>query len=567
MLGLLVDDDEDVLDLLETVLAHLGHEVMRAGDAATGLAAFAGRRAELVVLDWRLPGMDGLEACRRLRALPGGDACHVLVITAHAGPEVLAAALEAGADDYLPKPFEPETLRMRLSIATENARHRAQRHRAEAELRARRDALEALLDALRAGAMIAGPDGRLGFVNRAAGELFGLEAEDWTDRGWAEALPLPARDRERLRAMAERPAAQRDKVEVELRPSPGRARAVEIDVRDDPRAPGGRCFFVYDVSEVAALRRQLSARGRLGELVGRSPKMTEVYETVRQVAPVDSTVLILGETGTGKELVARALHEHSRRADGPLIPVNCAGLTESILNSTLFGHRKGAFTGADADQEGLFEAANGGTIFLDELGDIPMSVQTRLLRVLQEREITRVGETRPRKIDVRVLAATHRDLAEEIAAGRFREDLLYRLRVVTVRLPPLRERREDIPLLVDALLEDVCASLGKRVAGPSHDTLRVLMDHRWPGNVRELRSCLEAAVIRCRGDRIEPDDLPPEIDAPPPPRPAPMSEEDERVAIHAALEATGGNRTAAAKVLGISRATFYRRLTELDIQV
>ena len=248
--------------------------------------------------------------------------------------------------------------------------------------------------------------------------------------------------------------------------------------------------------------------------------------------------------------------------------VNCAGLTESLLGSQLFGHKRGAFTGAVEDHKGLFEAADGGTIFLDEIGDVPMSVQANLLRVLQEREVVRLGESKPRKIDVRVVAATNRDLTEEVEAGRFRMDLLYRIRVARLSLPPLRERREDIPLLVAWFLGEYRAASGKEVQNVSSEAIRVMMAYEWPGNVRELKSAVEFAVIRCKGMVLSPEDLPSEIVATGRPM-GPMAadeHEDEKGRILAALKSARGNRALAARLLGISRATFYRHMKRLDIE-
>jgi DNA-binding NtrC family response regulator len=314
--------------------------------------------------------------------------------------------------------------------------------------------------------------------------------------------------------------------------------------------------------------------------------MQKVFRHIRQAAGVRSTALVAGETGTGKELVARALHDHGPRSSGPFVVVNCAALTEELAAGRLFGHAKGAFTGATEEREGYFEAADGGTIFLDEIGDVPLEVQVNLLRVLEERTVTRVGETEPRAVDVRVVAATRRDLAAEVEAGRFRRDLLHRLRVARVDLPPLRARRTDLPLLVPALLEEARAATGKDAPREvSRAAMRRILDYEWPGNVRELKNALEFAVIRTEGPILQPGDLPPEIrEAAGENSSGPdLSLEDENHAksekraksenhseseedrVRAALKAAGGNRTEAAKLLGVSRATLYRRLDEFDI--
>ena len=327
--------------------------------------------------------------------------------------------------------------------------------------------------------------------------------------------------------------------------------------------------------EVAPPAQQEEAKGAFSELVGQSMAMQEVYQQIWDVAQVDASVLIEGETGTGKELVARAIHNASLRKEKPCIAVNCAGLTESLVASQLFGHRRGAFTGAIADQQGLFEAANGGTLFLDEIGDLPPGVQTHLLRVLQEREILRLGESRPRKIDVRIIAATHRTLCDEVAKGRFRADLLYRLRVARVHLPPLRDRQEDIPLLLSVFLTQYQTESDQLVPEVSPAALQCLAAYAWPGNIRELKNALEYALIRCKGGVIRSADLPPEIEeAVAVPHAmggvegessadGETDEMDETARILATLERVRGNRTAAARVLGISRATLYRRLASL----
>lgn len=320
------------------------------------------------------------------------------------------------------------------------------------------------------------------------------------------------------------------------------------------------------MTDVHHLRRLLELKAHYHDLIGKSRGMTQIYEQIQDLARVDSTVLIEGETGTGKELVARALHQASARRTGPFIAANCAGLTDSLLGSQLFGHRKGAFTGAIDDQQGLFEAAQGGVLFLDEIGDIPHTVQTNLLRVLQEKEVTRLGETKPRKINVRVLTATHHNLSQDVAKGAFRADLLYRIRVARVHLPPLRERKEDIPLLVTSFLAEGRASMDKIIHRASPATMAALMEYHWPGNVRELKSTIECAIIHCKGDTLEATDLPPELR-----REAvslqtePLTHSDERSRFVSALGQARGNRTKAARLLGMSRATFYRRLTELDL--
>ncbi len=265
----------------------------------------------------------------------------------------------------------------------------------------------------------------------------------------------------------------------------------------------GRCLERVALrQEISRLRGAVHAGEGLGRLIGRSPKMRAVFELAKTLAPVDSTVLILGETGTGKELLARELHEASERRGRPFVAVSCGAIPETLLESELFGHDRGAFTGATRARPGKFEAADGGTIFLDEIGEIPPAVQLKLLRVLQEKEIERLGETRPIKVDVRVVAATHRDLEAMMRAGRFREDLYYRLNVLPIRMPPLRERPEDIPLLAAHFLRRFAERFKKPVTGIAPTALQALLAHSWPGNVRELEHAIERAVIMTPGTEL-----------------------------------------------------------------
>ena len=430
-----------------------------------------------------------------------------------------------------------------------------------------RNDLGSILDELRIGTVMTDENGRVVFLNAAARQLFAWPDTDRLDVAWKDLFGLNPEDTGKLQTLMQKSAEERARIPLHLDRSEGRRVWLEVDVKDDPRDARGKIFFLYDVTEVHDLRRLLDERAQFHDLLGKSKAMQLVYQQIRDVARVDSTVLIEGETGTGKELVARAIHYSSHRKDKPFVAVNCAGLTESLLSSQLFGHKRGAFTGAIEDHQGLFEAANGGTLLLDEIGDIPLTVQNQLLRVLQEREIVRLGESRPRKIDVRVLAATHKSLSDEAAKGRFRSDLFYRIRVARISLPPLRDRREDIPLLTASFLAQFSAASGKNVTEVSRDALRLLADHPWPGNVRELRSAIEFAMIGCRGAVIQPDDLPPEIL-----RPGDFVSVipgdpliDEKARFLEALDRSHGNRALAARLLGISRATLYRRLADLKI--
>jgi len=302
------------------------------------------------------------------------------------------------------------------------------------------------------------------------------------------------------------------------------------------------------------------------ELIARSSAMRQVLELARTVARVDSTVLIIGESGAGKERIARLVHDGSVRAAGPLLAINCGAITDTLLESELFGHCRGAFTGAAGDRPGLFEAARGGTLFLDEVGELPVPVQVKLLRALQQREVRRVGENRSRPIDVRIVAATNRDLKSDVASGRFRKDLYYRLRVVELCVPPLRERREDILPLARVLLAEAAHRLKRPVVSLSARAADQLVRHDWPGNVRELENAMERAVALTQGRRIEVEDLPEDIRRALPVQSAGPGirklAEVERDYILAALERCGGNQTRTAAELGIGASTLYRKLKQ-----
>jgi DNA-binding NtrC family response regulator len=313
------------------------------------------------------------------------------------------------------------------------------------------------------------------------------------------------------------------------------------------------------------------ARGRSG-LLGNSATIRQVYEMIDQVGPSDTTVLITGESGTGKELVARAVHEASARKDGPFVAVNCAAVPANLLESELFGHVRGAFTDAHEPRPGLFAQAGGGTLLLDEIGELPHELQSKLLRVLQEKTMRPVGGDEELPVDVRIIAATNRNLDKEIAEGRFREDLFYRINVVTVHVPPLRERGQDILLLAQFFIDRARLRSGKGVAGMTGTAAQKLLDYEWPGNVRELENCVERAVALTMFERLTVEDLPerivrvdsrePEVEVGDP-RQMPSLEDLERNYIQRVLEAVGGNKTRAATVLGIDRRTLYRKLERM----
>jgi DNA-binding NtrC family response regulator len=560
---ILVVEDEAVVALdVQGRLRRLGYQVVGTAASYEGaLARAAELRPDLVLMDIALrDGPDGIAAAERLRtelAVP------VVFLTAFADADTLERAKRASPHGYIVKPFEGRDLRATIEIAL-------YRDGLDRALQRSHDDLLAVLDVQRIGNVLVEAAGRIVFANAAAGRILGVDPTTLRDLPWPEGLRLSGEARRRVEALLRTAPARRRKVVASL---PGNAPGssvvdIEIEIDDDPRAPERKIFFLTDVSELYGLRRLLDEQGRFRDLVGRSEAVKRVVRLVKQVAPTDVTVLIEGETGTGKELVARAIHDESTRRKGPFMAVNCAGLSEELAASQLFGHRRGAFTGAVADATGVFEAARGGTLFLDEIGDLPPRVQTTLLRVLEERAVMRLGETQLRPVDVRIVAATNRELTTEVAAGRFRSDLFYRIRVGRIHLAPLRERRVDLPLLVQHILSEQRAIAGRAVTTVSDEAMQAMLAYEWPGNIRELKNALGYAVIHCAGPAVELEDLPPELleRAPPAAGTGRALGAEERESIVEALERAGGDRKAAAALLGVSRATLYRRLAQYGIE-
>ena len=441
---LVVDDEVNARTALAELLRDEGFDVETAADAFKALGKYESFSPHVVVTDLKMPGMDGIELVKKLRAME--DAAAVVVMTAFGAVSSAVDAMRAGAADYLTKPLNF-------------------------------DELLVVLD-----------------------------------------------------KVLEQQALRRE------------ARQLRVRVRD---------------------------RVAPNNIIGASPPMQRVFEVVDQVAPSKATVLITGESGTGKELVANALHQRSPRANGPFVKLHCAALAESLLESELFGHEKGSFTGAMARKEGRFEIAHGGTLFLDEIGEISPAIQVKLLRFLQEHEFERVGGNQTLRVDVRVIAATNKNLAEEVAKGRFREDLYYRLNVVAVEMPPLRERRTDVPVLAKFFLDRYAKENGKAIESFAPDTLELLSAYDWPGNVRELENAIERAVVLTTGGTVETKSLPPNVrpritPAGMPTIPGAKLAEIEKYAILETLKSTGGSTSKAAEILGISVRTIQYRLHEYN---
>ncbi|HID56742.1 TPA: PAS domain-containing protein [Candidatus Poribacteria bacterium] len=436
-----------------------------------------------------------------------------------------------------------------------------------------------ILDSIADGVFTINTDWRIELFNRAAERITGFSAE--------EAIGMVCREVFRSNVCdydcAIRRALETGEPVTNYEVIITRKDQVQIPVSvsasilmDDKGRIIGAVETFRDISQLKWLEMELQERYQFDQLIGKSPQMQEIFEQIGMLAENDVTVLIQGETGTGKGVIARAIHLNSHRADGPFVTVNCAALPEPLLESELFGHVKGAFTGAVADKPGRFELANGGTIFLDEIAEIPTHVQAKLLRAIEDKEFERIGGTETVKVDVRIIAATNRDLREEVKAGRFREDLFYRLNVISIKVPPLRERREDIPLLVRFFIDRFNGEFGKQIEGISQQAMDLILRYNWPGNVRELENAIEHAFVHCRGSLIMPEHLPPEIrrsDLFPGiapffnlrPGEKPL-EAAQKAVIIKVLEETGWRIGEAADILGISRPTLWRKMKRYGIK-
>ncbi|HEY3380348.1 MAG TPA: sigma-54 dependent transcriptional regulator [Vicinamibacterales bacterium] len=441
---LIVDDEEIVRESLSAWLEKDGYTLATAQDGETALERIRKERWSILLVDLKMPGIDGLQVLEEARKIQ--PEAVAVIMTAYATVDSAVAAMKIGAYDYLVKPFDPEELSLMIQkIVTQQAL----------------------------------------------------------------------------------------------------------------------------VRENVLLRKVLKREYHFRDLISKSPTMQAVFDLARTAARSHSTILILGESGTGKELLARAVHAESPRSQGPFVAVSCAALTETLLESELFGHEKGAFTGAAARRKGKFEMAHGGTLFLDEIGDVTSKLQLDLLRVLEDRKFFRVGGSEAVTVDVRIIAATNRDLQKAVADGSFREDLFYRLNVIPIHLPPLRDRLEDMPLLVEHFLEQLGAEMNRQIDGVSTDAMGILMAHTWPGNVRELRNVLERAIVVAPGRVIETSDLglrrPPCADIGDNGSLASL-DDVEKHHICRVLQDAGGNISQAARTLGIDRATLYNKMKKYQLR-
>ncbi|MCM2264944.1 MAG: sigma 54-interacting transcriptional regulator [Desulfuromonadales bacterium] len=557
---LVVDDEKSLRLTFETFLRNAGHAATSVASYDEAIAHFDARQGcDVIFSDILLGERTGIDLLRELRRR--GMNAPVIMVTGAPNMETAVEAIRLGAFDYLAKPVTKDVLLRTAERALEFKRLRDENEHFQAVIEGIfRSVGEAIVTVDRDGGVVA--------FNDAAETLCDLSADQIGQP--ADAVPVgavPALQTLLHSTLRDRRRGSVTRLEVSFRSN----QACVVSATSTPLIlPSGEfagaVLVLRDETRLNELERTLKGRRQLHSMVGKSAKMQDVYALIEDLADVPSTVLVTGESGTGKELVADALHYMGTRHNGPLVKVNCAALTDTLLESELFGHVRGAFTGAVQARVGRFQKADGGTIFLDEIGDISPRMQTRLLRVLQEKQIERVGDSTPIDVDVRVVAATNQNLLAKVRRGEIREDLYYRLKVVTVELPPLRERRDDIPLLIEHFRQQLNRELNRSVERISDDVLDLFMEYSWPGNVRELKHALEHALIRCRQAEVFLEHLPAELRRGRETMLA-TSGENEEVTIRAALRRVGGNRVKAARLLGIDRKTLYRKLEKYHIVI
>jgi two-component system, NtrC family, response regulator HydG len=561
---LLVDDEEGIRFTLGCLLKKEGFQVDVAATRREAVGLFVAGRYDLAFVDIMLGGESGIKLLRDIKTM--SPATQVVMITGR--PEVgsAAEAIRLGAFDYLTKPVRHETL---MAVS----RHALSAKKMNDERELYRANLDAIFHTVADSIVMVDRDGRLAQFNAAAGNICGfnggmigkdLATINLNCNGMCCATLLETLQRNTPRELRR----------FECRNHEGKTRIACFTSTPVVEADGsvdGAVAVIRDETRLVDLERSLRKRGRFHNIIGASAPMQRVFALIDVLAEVPTTVLINGESGTGKELVAAALHSSGPRSSGPFVKVNCSALSESLLESELFGHVRGAFTGAISDKTGRFQKAHGGTLFLDEIGDISPAVQMRLLRVLQEGEFERVGESTPMKVDVRIIAATHQNLADKVSQGSFRQDLFYRLNVVRLVLPALRERKDDLELLVAHFIAKFNVKFGRDIMGVSSDVMDAFRAHNWPGNVRELEHAIEHASILCKSDIISVHDLPQDLldslntgISPDSGDTRPAGAPRGTLTLEEALEMTGGNKTRAASLLGISRRTVYRHLEESE---
>ncbi len=552
---LVIDDESNIRFTLHHFLSEEGYGVETAKDYKEAVTLISKNVFDLIITDIILEGKSGIDVLREINNRNMG--CPVIIITGVPDFETASDALRLGAFDYITKPVKKHSLLHVMDMALKHKSLHDEKNKYRLHL-------ETVFRSINEGIVTIDEDGRITDMNR-----FAITSCGYSLKMIGHVIgTIPMLCNGKCHEILNETITSKKPVEVYRHEC--KHRVVSINTTpliDDNGNLSGAMLLIRDETHLDNLERDLQKRTQLHNLVGESDRIQKVYSLIENLADVPTTVLIRGESGTGKELVADALHYRGNRRGKPMIKVNCSALQDSLLESELFGYVKGAFTGAHENRDGRFQKADKGTIFLDEIGDISKKIQLKLLRVLQSNEFERVGDSTPIKVDLRLITATNQDLINKVRLGDFREDLYYRLKVVEIAMPPLRENKEDIPLLVDHFIRKFNIKLNRDINDVSSEVTKMFMDYHWPGNVRELEHTIEHAFIICHGDTITTDCLP-----------ADLRESDEkRISSHKgrctddsdtiiqALKKCRWNISKAARLLGVSRPTMYRKMKEMNL--
>lgn len=559
---LVIDDEENIRFTFESFLLDEGYDVATAKDYHDAMAKIDKSSFDLIFADIILDDKDGIDILRYVKEK--NLTCPVVMITGAPDIRTASDALRLGAFDYISKPVLQDALLRVTKVALQ--------HKVLTDEKERyRSNLEAIFRSVKDAIITVDKDLLVVEINEATKYICSLSRDSIGKPLYSVPKHCDGKCFDALRdTVRTKQPVEIYNVECKHNSHPQQVVSIATyPLLDNKGMFSGAVLVVRDDTHLVDLERDMKERRKFCNIIGKSEKMQAVYSLIEDLAYVQTTVLITGESGTGKELVAEAIHYTGARSHKPMVKVNCSALSENLLESELFGHVKGSFTGAAQNRIGRFQKADGGTIFLDEIGDISPRIQLQLLRVLQEREFERVGDSDPIKVDVRVIAATNQNLREKVKRGEFREDLYYRLKVVELHLPQLRERLEDMPQLVNHFLKKFNKKLNKDITAISADVQKIFMNYSWPGNVRELEHTLEHAFILCHQNIITVDHLPlafkdiigvkllPSKD----------TRADESRVILRALEQSAWNKAKAAKLLGMSRRTIYRKIKEYKIEM
>jgi len=568
---LIVDDTPENLTVLRQMLTEQGYRVRPALGGAVALKAVNTDPPDLILLDILMPEMNGYEVCKALKSDKQTNRIPIIFISALTETEDVLKAFKAGGVDYITKPFKTEEVlaRVRTHLELQNA----VREKNESHLM-----LQTILESIEN--IIITVDKQLQVVNTnrsldnicdcmPGDEKTFQERLNKGNGPFAEVLLQTLKSNEPVK-------------EYRVKCSCGGETEKTLVLNTAPlilhnNEAGGAVLVIRDITRLASLEKNLLEKHSFRNIIGKSESMQEIYSLLERTADLDVNVLIRGDSGTGKELIAEAVHYGGSRAAGPLVKVNCAALAESLLESELFGHVRGAFTGAVKDRVGRCQAAEGGTLFLDEIGDISPQFQAKLLRFLEQKEYERIGDSKTLKANVRVVAATNQDLAVLVSEKKFREDLFYRLKGVMIQLPSLKDRVDDLPLLTSHFVQISRKSLQKNIEGLSENVTRLFQEYPWPGNIRELKGAIHYACALCPGEVIQKEHLPPDIFSETALKQlarrktdsiyeAPLDKESEKESILVMLEKTDWNKAKAARLLGVSRATLYTKLLKYGIE-